>query len=329
MPRDMLMRFHQKRSLFLLFGILVLILGALASCSDGDEGNLGFTPPTSQPTSPTKRVGLTPDPSHHTFTVTWTPENLKDVSLDIRPIIPPKQLDEYPSSYIDVTAKFKGEIVFKTDDPYYQCFEALAISGAGILIFEADPAAATVAGPLFLVAYNKCGPLLLGENHRGSHLGMITGPTIAKSRSDYVVLYEFKGTPQTSGEPHLVFPDAHEEYTQTPLSKFVGNWVNVDTTTKSWNLVELNERDGSLLASFISSPSCVIPPCDASFATAMYQGNPAQMHTDETFGTRDFTLTLSGDKLHITTVTHFTDNSGRADFTTEDDFSRGGSTRDG
>lgn len=118
-------------------------------------------------------------------------------------------------------------------------------------------------------------------------------------------------------------PTATDTPTPSPtpaptLRNFIGIWYNVDTQTRDWVRVEISADGNILVAHFFGA--CSPTPCDAGSTTAVYNGNPVQMHMVESFATRDFTLLLQGNILHITTFTHFTDNSGRADYTVYDDF---------
>jgi hypothetical protein len=110
--------------------------------------------------------------------------------------------------------------------------------------------------------------------------------------------------------------------TPTPaptIQNFVGIWYNIDTQTRNWVRVEISTDGNILVAHFFGA--CSPTPCDAGSTTSVYNGNPVTMHMVASFATRDFTLLLQGNILHITTFTHFTDNSGRSDYTTQDDFS--------
>jgi hypothetical protein len=116
-------------------------------------------------------------------------------------------------------------------------------------------------------------------------------------------------------------PTAPPTSTPTPtptIQSFVGIWYNVDTNTRDWVRVEISADGNILVAHFFGA--CTPTPCDAGTTTAPYNGNPMHMHLVASFATRDFTLLLQGNILHITTFTHFTDNSGRQDYTIHDDF---------
>ena len=102
------------------------------------------------------------------------------------------------------------------------------------------------------------------------------------------------------------------------IASFVGVWQNVDSHTRGWIRIEITAQGNTLVAHFFGA--CVPTPCDAGSASAPFEGNPVHLYAVESFATRDFTLSLAGDTLYVTTFTHFTDNSGRSDYTAQDDF---------
>ncbi len=108
--------------------------------------------------------------------------------------------------------------------------------------------------------------------------------------------------------------------TDSGITSFVGTWQNIDPNTRGWVRIEISAEGNTLFAHFFGA--CTPTPCDAGSTSAPFEGNPVHMHADESFATRDFTLSLAGDTLYVTTFTHFTDNSGRADYTRQDDFHR-------
>ena len=82
---------------------------------------------------------------------------------------------------------------------------------------------------------------------------------------------------------------------------------------------------GTLYANF--RDACELPTywfhpidCDGGLTSARYSGNPALMFYDYGEATYNITLSLNGDTLHVTTFIHYTDNSGRADSTSEYEF---------
>lgn len=106
--------------------------------------------------------------------------------------------------------------------------------------------------------------------------------------------------------------------TGSAITNYVGTWQNSDPNTRDWVSVDITAQGNTLTAHFYGA--CTPTPCDAGSTSATYQGSPVYLHMVESFATRDFTLTLSGSILHVTTFTHFTDNSGRSDYTVQDDF---------
>ena len=60
--------------------------------------------------------------------------------------------------------------------------------------------------------------------------------------------------------------------------------------------------------------------CDEDTVSARYGGNPVLMFSDHGSATYNYTLSSNGDTLHVTTFMDYTDNSGSADETLEDDF---------
>ena len=113
-------------------------------------------------------------------------------------------------------------------------------------------------------------------------------------------------------------PSTGSGSTGSGITRYVGKWQNVDPNTRDWVRIEISAAGNTLVAHFYGA--CSPTPCDAGSASATFAGDPVHMHADESFATRDFTLSLAGNTLHVTTFTHFTDNSGRADYTIQDDF---------
>lgn len=103
-----------------------------------------------------------------------------------------------------------------------------------------------------------------------------------------------------------------------PTENFIGTWKNIDTNTASWTKIEITRDGDSLFAHFWGA--CSPTDCDAGITSTVYTGNPVLMTIDHGFVVRNFTFSLNGDTLHVITFSHYTDNSGRADKTTEDDF---------
>jgi hypothetical protein len=105
-----------------------------------------------------------------------------------------------------------------------------------------------------------------------------------------------------------------------PIESFVGTWLNNNSSTRDWTKIEITSEGGALFAHIWGA--CHPTDCDAGIASATYNGNPARMSIDSGFAIFSFTFSLneSGNTLHVTTFTHYTDNSGREDMTSEDDF---------
>ncbi len=124
-------------------------------------------------------------------------------------------------------------------------------------------------------------------------------------------------TPTIPSTPTLT-PTPTPTPTGPTIVSFVGVWQNVDPHTRDWIRIEVIAQGNTLVAHFFGA--CEPTPCDAGSASALFEGNPVHLHAVESFATRDFTLSLAGDTLHVATFTHFTDNSGRSDYTAQDDF---------
>ena len=105
-----------------------------------------------------------------------------------------------------------------------------------------------------------------------------------------------------------------------PIGNFVGTWNNTNKNTGAWIRLEIATKGNMIAVHFFGN--CTPTPCDAGTAMAVYAGNPFIVTADAGFATRKHTLTLTGSTLHGTTFTHFTDGSGRADFTSEDDYTK-------
>lgn len=115
--------------------------------------------------------------------------------------------------------------------------------------------------------------------------------------------------PSSTGTP--IFP---------PIESFVGTWFNVDVHTRSWIKIEITSEGDTLTAHFWGA--CHPTDCDAGSTSALYGGDPVLMILDSGFAISYYTFSLNDDTLHVTTLTHFTDNSGREDLTLEDDFQK-------
>jgi hypothetical protein len=115
-----------------------------------------------------------------------------------------------------------------------------------------------------------------------------------------------------------------------PIESFVGMWQNVDPNTRNWAKIEITNNEDTLSARFVLLctlteewmlslyPDGLI--CDEDTVSARYSGNPVLMFSDHGSATYNFTFSLNADTLHVTTFMDYTDNSGSADKTLEDDF---------
>jgi len=106
--------------------------------------------------------------------------------------------------------------------------------------------------------------------------------------------------------------------TPNPTAAFAGTWYNVDPNTGNWVRIEITLQENTITAHFWGA--CKSTPCDAGSASTLFDGNPVQVSLYEDYGVEQITLFLTGEILQVTTYTHFTDNSGRSDFTTQDNF---------
>ena len=98
-----------------------------------------------------------------------------------------------------------------------------------------------------------------------------------------------------------------------------GTWVNTDPATRDITRIGIvQQADGSLVMHGYGA--CHPTDCDWGTAplTLSSGGQYAATYTFS-FAIVQLTLTQTGSTLHATTATHFTDSSGRADFTTSDD----------
>jgi hypothetical protein len=100
----------------------------------------------------------------------------------------------------------------------------------------------------------------------------------------------------------------------------VGNWMNTDPNTGGWIRVQITQYGGSYSVHIWGA--CTPTPCDGGSAPLVMDG-PTTAHAffNHGFATRNMTfLLLSPSELKVTTFTHFTDNSGRSDYTKIDTF---------
>ncbi|MBI5877341.1 MAG: hypothetical protein HZB53_06805 [Chloroflexi bacterium] len=105
-----------------------------------------------------------------------------------------------------------------------------------------------------------------------------------------------------------------------PLKTFLGIWHNIDDNTRSWTKVEITSEGDQFIAHFWGR--CHPTDCDAGISMVTYKGSPVLMFKNDGFATRNQTLGFvkATNILQVTTITHFTDNSGRTDFTSVDFF---------
>ena len=109
------------------------------------------------------------------------------------------------------------------------------------------------------------------------------------------------------------------------IESFVGIWHNTGSNPEGWPKIVIASDGDTLFANV--REACELPEywtfptdCDGGFPSARYSGNPVLMMIDSGSETYNFTLSLNGDILHVTTLIDYTDTSGRADETHEDDF---------
>jgi len=101
---------------------------------------------------------------------------------------------------------------------------------------------------------------------------------------------------------------------------FVGNWMNIDPNTGGWIRAVITQYGESYSVHIWGA--CTPNPCDGGSAPLVVDG-PTAAHAffNHGFATLNMTfLLLSQGELQITTFTHFTDNSGRTDYTRIDTF---------
>ena len=128
-------------------------------------------------------------------------------------------------------------------------------------------------------------------------------------------------------------PNAVGKIAHAGIERFLGVWVNIDTNTRSVPKlsVSLAGNDVSVHVWGACSPT----PCDWGEAKADAYGSAVSstVSSDTTalrgtfktsFADRGFSIRVDGeDRLQLETDTHFTDNSGRSNYSTTDVFERG------
>ena len=133
-------------------------------------------------------------------------------------------------------------------------------------------------------------------------------------------------TPTASATPSRTFvPSPTGTPIFPPIESFVGRWQNTDSNSEGWSRILIANNEGTLSAHYqvlctlteeerlLHYPDELI--CDEDIVSARYGGNPILLFREHESSTTNFTFSLNGDILHVTTLIHFTDNSGRADKT--------------
>lgn len=109
-----------------------------------------------------------------------------------------------------------------------------------------------------------------------------------------------------------------------PASAFVGSWQNVDPNTRHIPQLQIRVDGGTIYVHAYGA--CVPAYCDWGEASAPVPNTasaPFTVNWSVSFETDRMTLTASPDgTLQTTTSTHFTDGSGRADYTAVDLFKK-------
>jgi hypothetical protein len=197
----------------------------------------------------------------------------------------------------NIKGKGKMNIFGKTHVLLFLAAVMLASCGSGQLTPTVSTALAETARPLPTISFLTTTPL----------------PTVTPIPPTPTLVPDPTSTP--------IFP---------PIESFVGMWQNVDANTRNWAKIEITNNEDTLSARFVLLctlteewmfslyPDGLI--CDEDTVSAMYGGNPVLMFSDHGSATYNFTLLLNGDTLHVTTFMDYTDNSGSADKTLEDDF---------
>jgi len=108
-----------------------------------------------------------------------------------------------------------------------------------------------------------------------------------------------------------------------PIESFVGIWHS----SNPWPKIVIASDGNTLFANIryaCERPVYWIFPkdCELGVTSATYTGNPVFMVIDYGSETYNFTFSLNGETLHVTTFTDYTDNSGRTDETHEQKFSK-------
>ena len=104
------------------------------------------------------------------------------------------------------------------------------------------------------------------------------------------------------------------------LGSYVGLWRNVDAATQRWAAIQITQKANTLIAQFERACDYYVQACQPLIASTVYVGNPVYMYLDGKAAVVSFTLSLTGNTLHVTTRAHFIDGSGQGDYISEDDF---------
>lgn len=99
---------------------------------------------------------------------------------------------------------------------------------------------------------------------------------------------------------------------------FVGHWENRDSHTRDVTSAEIRADGGEAKAHMWGA--CHPNPCDWGESALEGSGKTRHVQWTNDFSVREQTLKLAGggQELHVKTHTHFTDHSGRHDYTTND-----------
>jgi len=102
---------------------------------------------------------------------------------------------------------------------------------------------------------------------------------------------------------------------------FAGTWANVDAKTRSIPQVTVDTAAGTSMTLHVWG-ACTPTWCDWGTVTATLVGTELRATYNQGFSTRDMRLTKNGSQLVVRSHTHFTDNSGRADYDSVDTMNR-------
>jgi len=162
-----------------------------------------------------------PPPSSHSYHINWTPGavGFPNVTLTLEAIIPPQQLDLAPSNYVRAKLKVGDLFEFSTDDPRYRCVEAVAVATVPILFFpESELARGLTAVNDFLVAYQRCSPLIVEQRNSLDALAALH-PLLAQN--NYVLMFHVRSqrlvSKNASGNEYSPIDPSSVQYpTSTP-----------------------------------------------------------------------------------------------------------------